>query len=207
MILRFWVKREGGRNVIISHGTSLKTNAHFQMFHKWQYLWKGSSITSITPILKSPNVKIFIQDSLKSVNKMGLCFDEFFNTVLGRFTDGRITCLCFSTVTGATQKKLNIITTCIIFKNHFSNYGTWRLFVSILQIKKLRHIQIKQIFQGHRTSKWHIRYLNPTFRDYKIQALFYSITPRNTRSIAFEIPEYLARITWKMKNTALDYEA
>lgn len=44
---------------------------------------------------------------------MELCFDELFNTVLGRFMSGRKH-ISFNRVHGGTEENFNIITACVI---------------------------------------------------------------------------------------------
>lgn len=51
------------------------------------------------------------------------CFDELFNTVLGRFMNGRKHA-SFNTVHGSTEEDFNIITACVILFSPSYNHGT-----------------------------------------------------------------------------------
>ena len=51
------------------------------------------------------------------------CFDELFNTVLGRFMNGTKQ-VSFNTVHGSTEENFNIITAYVILFSPFYNHGT-----------------------------------------------------------------------------------
>ena len=57
------------------------------------------------------------------MGKVQLCFDELFNTFLGRFMNGRKH-ISFNIVHGGTEENVNIITACVILFNPFYNHGT-----------------------------------------------------------------------------------